>query len=637
MDTNISSSSTSEWSTITSAAGYRTDAAVRHSSIERNLDDSIGSDFLKNPPLSLALGHSGSSKRSLSTACTISSAKERDGEGSMDLGLNFQLSLGNKFAHGSKMPVFRVPKALEKEPKFDLQLSLSVGPFGSVVMNAVSASTHHQDILESLKVISVPTVDEGSTSRWKCGSNLLPYLHINGESTVFPPKHVIPASSSQSLIRDHTLQRVQTTKVLAASISQDACAQKRKCSTKTCQYPCCEKGARGASRLCIGHGGGRRCQKPGCNRGAEGRTIFCKTHGGGRRCNHLGCTKSAEGRTDYCITHGGGRRCSHEGCVRAARGKSGCCIKHGGGNRCQRENCTKSAEGRTRLCISHGGGRRCQFPECTRGAQGSTMFCKSHGGGKRCTYPDCSKGAEGSTPFCKGHGGGKRCSFTGGCPKSVHGGTKFCVAHGGGKRCAMPECPKSARGRTAFCVGHGGGKRCKYDGCGKSAQGRTNFCKKHGGGKRCSWGRAGSSDGIGDPPCDRSARGASGHCAVHNPLVEDNRIHGGRTLGTAVAACRATTRSEKMKEVAREDNLISKMEIGGGNLLSFDGCDETKLMHPASTPHSMLVSGPEGRVHGAILMAFFASSSSSGSHCRIQGEGDTSKEGIPNALPHKWL
>uniref|UniRef100_M8BGE2 WRKY19-like zinc finger domain-containing protein n=1 Tax=Aegilops tauschii TaxID=37682 RepID=M8BGE2_AEGTA len=102
---------------------------------------------------------------------------------------------------------------------------------------------------------------------------------------------------------------------------------------KKCRFKGCSKGARGASGLCIAHGGGQRCQKPGCYKGAESRTAYCKAHGGGRRCMQLGCTKSAEGKTDHCIAHGGGRRCGYNSCPKAARGKSGRCIKHGGGKR----------------------------------------------------------------------------------------------------------------------------------------------------------------------------------------------------------------------------------------------------------------------------------------------------------------
>uniref|UniRef100_M4F9L7 WRKY19-like zinc finger domain-containing protein n=1 Tax=Brassica campestris TaxID=3711 RepID=M4F9L7_BRACM len=293
-------------------------------------------------------------------------------------------------------------------------------------------------------------------------------------------------------------------------------SQHRTTNPKKCRFMGCAKGARGASGLCIGHGGGQRCQKPGCNKGAESKTTFCKAHGGGKRCQHLGCTKSAEGKTDFCISHGGGRRCGFpEGCGKAARGKSGLCIKHGGGKRCRVEGCKRSAEGQAGLCISHGGGRRCQSLDCTKGAQGSTNYCKGHGGGKRCIFGGCAKGAEGSTPLCKAHGGGKRCMFDGGgiCSKSVHGGTSFCVAHGGGKRCVVVGCTKSARGRTDCCVKHGGGKRCKCLGCEKSAQGRTELCKAHGGGKRCSWG--------GGLVCEKFARGKSGLCAAHNSMAQD--------------------------------------------------------------------------------------------------------------------
>ncbi|KAI8569693.1 hypothetical protein RHMOL_Rhmol02G0297300 [Rhododendron molle] len=149
---------------------------------------------------------------------------------------------------------------------------------------------------------------------------------------------------------------------------------------RRCQYFGCGRAARGASGLCISHGGGRRCLKPGCCKGAaKGGTAYCKAHGGGPRCQRLGRTKSASGRTDFCIAYGGGQRCSQEGCGRVARCKTGLCIRHGGSKRCQNENCTESAEGLSGLCISHGGGRRCQHLGCTRGAQGDGL-CTSHGG-----------------------------------------------------------------------------------------------------------------------------------------------------------------------------------------------------------------------------------------------------------------
>lgn len=355
-------------------------------------------------------------------------------------------------------------------------------------------------------------VDEGSTSAKNSGG-YMPTLLLapirDCSKTLFQRQEVSVSvdeslSSEPSAVTDYSI-----------TTSSD----RRSSNPKKCKFDGCSKGARGATGLCISHGGGQRCQRPGCNKGAESRTAYCKAHGGGKRCQHLGCTKSAEGKTDNCIAHGGGRRCGHmDGCTKAARGKSGLCIRHGGGKRCKIEGCTRSAEGQIGLCISHGGGRRCQFLDCSKGAQGSTLYCKAHGGGKRCVFAGCTKGAEGSTPLCKGHGGGKRCLFDGGgiCPKSVHGGTNFCVAHGGGKRCVVPGCTKSARGRTDCCVKHGGGKRCKFENCGKSAQGSTDFCKAHGGGKRCSWGEG---------KCEKFARGRSGLCASHSSLVQERETN----------------------------------------------------------------------------------------------------------------
>ncbi|KAI3893362.1 hypothetical protein MKX03_017076 [Papaver bracteatum] len=372
---------------------------------------------------------------------------------------------------------------------------------------------------------SIPIVDEGSTSAKKSGGympSLLLAPRLDNNRSLMETEKFLDLSPVTKKRPHHCLAQVSpersgTTDYSMGTISESATTRTssdQRNHPKKCKYNGCSKGARGASGLCIAHGGGQRCQKPGCNKGAESRTAYCKAHGGGRRCQTLGCTKSAEGKTDYCIAHGGGRRCGHSGCTKAARGKSGLCIRHGGGKRCKVEGCTRSAEGQAGLCISHGGGRRCQHPGCTKGAQGSTMHCKAHGGGKRCVFAGCTKGAEGSTPLCKGHGGGKRCLYDGGgiCPKSVHGGTDYCVAHGGGKRCAVAGCTKSARGRTDCCVKHGGGKRCRFDNCGKSAQGSTDYCKAHGGGKRCMWGQG---------ACEKFARGKSGLCAAHGSLVQD--------------------------------------------------------------------------------------------------------------------
>ncbi|GAB4853478.1 hypothetical protein Ancab_017669 [Ancistrocladus abbreviatus] len=426
-----------------------------------------------------------------------------------------------------------------------LKLGLSGGTGAFLGSLELSASTHSDLYTDPLlsqistdrNKLSFPVLDEGSTSAKKSGGYmpsllLAPRRDSSSEALMQTPELLELGAKSSC---DHSLLHSEpsdatcySTGTLSEPSTTVTSADNRPHNTKRCKFNGCTKGARGATGLCIGHGGGQRCQKPGCNKGAESRTAYCKAHGGGKRCEHLGCTKSAEGKTDYCIAHGGGRRCGHpSGCTKAARGKSGLCIRHGGGKRCKVEGCTRSAEGQAGRCISHGGGRRCQFTDCTKGAQGSTMFCKAHGGGKRCIFAGCTKGAEGSTPLCKGHGGGKRCLFDGGgiCPKSVHGGTNFCVAHGGGKRCAVPGCTKSARGRTDCCVRHGGGKRCKVENCGKSAQGSTDFCKAHGGGKRCSWG---------DGKCEKFARGKSGLCAAHTSMIYGRETKRGGMIGSGL-------------------------------------------------------------------------------------------------------
>ncbi|CAL9187738.1 unnamed protein product [Musa hybrid cultivar] len=563
-----------------------------------------GNKGSEHPLLALGLGQSlnPSDSRTSSIILCKTSIGETD-EHSIELGLDFQPNVRNVKKSNPSNSLFATVNTSHTENAIDLELSLSVGPSESVMTSIKPILSQHQGSLETSEMVSsVPTTDEEGTasSSWIVNSCLEPSLHnseTNGDFT--SSKKIQIEVDPVAVVPEPPSTMAQTVKSPVVCTSTDVCSQHHNSNMKNCQFQGCVKRARGASGLCIAHGGGRRCQKPGCQKGAEGRTIFCKAHGGGRRCEHLGCTKSAEGRTDYCIAHGGGRRCGHDGCSRAARDKSGLCIRHGGGKRCQRENCTKSAEGYSRLCISHGGGRRCQFPACSKGAQGSTMFCKAHGGGKRCSFSGCTKGAEGSTPFCKGHGGGKRCSFQGGgvCPKSVHGGTLFCVAHGGGKRCAILGCTKSARGRTSFCVRHGGGKRCKSMDCRKSAQGNTDFCKAHGGGKRCAWDQAGSKFGTGDAPCDRFSRTKAGLCAGHDARVQDHCVRGGGTIEISPTKYPASIRSEKMKDVAVD---------GGKRVFGF--CASETEMHSPLT-QCRLVSLPEGRVHGGSLMAILATSS----------------------------
>ncbi|XP_049352084.1 uncharacterized protein LOC125816515 [Solanum verrucosum] len=526
----------------------------------------------------------------------------------------------------------------ESDSILKLGLSRSTGEISNALdFSAITQSTagapHHIDQLSSDgKRPTIPILDEGSTSAKKSGGyipSLLLAPRIENSQLSFQNKevselgakshfHLPELSSEPSCISDYSMSNLSEPMTMATS-------SRKMTNPKRCKFPGCCKGARGATGLCIGHGGGQRCQKPGCNKGSESRTAYCKAHGGGKRCEHLGCTKSAEGKTDYCIAHGGGRRCSFpEGCTRAARGKSGLCIKHGGGKRCNVEGCTRSAEGKVGLCISHGGGRRCQFPSCSKGAQGSTLFCKAHGGGKRCIFAGCTKGAEGSTPLCKAHGGGKRCLFDGGgiCPKSVHGGTNFCVAHGGGKRCSVPGCTKSARGRTDCCVRHGGGKRCKFENCEKSAQGSTDFCKAHGGGKRCSWGEG---------KCEKFARGRGGLCAAHSSLLHGRNTNKGGMIGPGLFHGLVPAASP-VKSTFENNRSSSMVSMVSDSVHSLNKPAERQLLIPPQVlvPLSMKASltcseklddrstnlgigrsntnnnfefvVPEGRVHGGGLM-----------------------------------
>lgn len=510
-----------------------------------------------------------------------------------------------------------------------LKLGLSRGDEECLCLHEYSGSdsepipSYIQNQFPVKKRLLIPVVDEGSTSGKRISGGYMPSLLLAprlGRSKSLPETcHLDLGNNFCHQLQSSPEPSATTGTDCSLGMSSEGSAH-RGHHPKKCRFNGCSKGARGASGLCIAHGGGQRCQKPGCNKGAESRTAYCKAHGGGRRCQHLGCTKSAEGKTDYCIAHGGGRRCGHLGCTKAARGKSGLCIRHGGGKRCNVVGCNRSAEGQAGLCISHGGGRRCQQPGCNKGAQGSTLYCKAHGGGKRCVFAGCTKGAEGSTPLCKGHGGGKRCLFEGGgiCPKSVHGGTDYCVAHGGGKRCVVAGCTKSARGRTDCCVRHGGGKRCQFENCGKSAQGSTDFCKAHGGGKRCTWGQ-----GL----CEKFARGKSGLCAAHGSMVQDQDTLKGSlirpdlfrglvsvsTMGSsldnddtsglsAVSECIESSEKTGTRQLIPPQVLVPlSMKTSSLGLVGAEREEEGSKGSRGSNGFSFVV--PEGRVHGGGLMS----------------------------------
>lgn len=547
----------------------------------------------------------------------------------LDEGCKLVLGLGptpSTYSDTYSLPKDANPKGLApiltpiRSSQHESILRLGLSDSGDALSDAVEVSASAQGYFRN--ILDVAIGDEGSTAGKKSGGYMrslimAPRMEVTKDkfSELSAKSNCqISQLSSEPSISDHSMSAVSEPG--SASVS----SSNRGTNTRRCKFDGCKKGARGATGLCIGHGGGQRCQKPGCNKGAESRTAYCKAHGGGKRCQHLGCTKSAEGKTDHCITHGGGRRCGFsEGCTKAARGKSGLCIRHGGGKRCKVEGCTRSAEGQIGLCISHGGGRRCQVPSCAKGAQGSTVFCKAHGGGKRCIFAGCTKGAEGSTPLCKGHGGGKRCMFDGGgiCPKSVHGGTSYCVAHGGGKRCSVSGCTKSARGRTDCCVKHGGGKRCKVDNCGKSAQGSTDLCKAHGGGKRCKWGEG---------KCEKFARGKSGLCAAHCSLVqgrETNKrgmiapglFHGlvpvFSSLNNTCSSSGLTVISDSINSLERpakrQHQLIPPQVLVPLSMKSSSSYEKKQLEKSNAAENdarkSFDFAVPEGRVHGGGLLS----------------------------------
>jgi len=204
--------------------------------------------------LSLGLGNSSSSsdfsKQSMGTCCTLSStAKDKDDGSSIDLDLNFQFSLCSEGT--SKLGTNACnAKTSEKQPSMDLKLSLTVGPAESIVtdVDVNVASQDHTVLLQSCNMASVSTVDEGSTSsRWKSCGMLHPYLLPVGSNQSHGPLPMPPA--------------MQLPKIPVACSSGVISPQQRCSSTKVCSQPGCSKGARGSSRRCIAHGGGRRCQR----------------------------------------------------------------------------------------------------------------------------------------------------------------------------------------------------------------------------------------------------------------------------------------------------------------------------------------------------------------------------------------
>ena len=133
--------------------------------------------------------------------------------------------------------------------------------------------------------------DEGST-----GSPCFPLsTPHNEENMYFLDQSLGPMKSTSPGLSSSIITTPKSSVTCTSGITQSQ--QQRTSSTKQCQFQGCLKGARGASGLCIAHGGGRRCQRHGCHKGAEGRTAFCKAHGGGGACCDEGRTRAARGKS----------------------------------------------------------------------------------------------------------------------------------------------------------------------------------------------------------------------------------------------------------------------------------------------------------------------------------------------------
>ncbi|GJN19505.1 hypothetical protein PR202_gb06788 [Eleusine coracana subsp. coracana] len=132
----------------------------------------------------------------------------------------------------------------------------------------------------------------------------------------------------------------------------------------------------------------------------------------------------------------------------------------------------------------------------------------------------------------------------------------------------------------------------------------TDFCKAHGGGKRCLWGHPGSELGSGGSPCDRLARGKKGLCVQHNPLVDDNSVHGGLSFGAF--------------------SIISNPLSHGDGPSSTETRRQSIFMHPVEAAPRVSDPVPEGRVHGGNILSMFADGMSLGKKPTNNTEASTS-------------
>lgn len=198
--------------------------------------------------LSLGLGNSSSSessKQSMGTGCTISSAKGSDDGSSIDLDLN-HFTLGNEGTSRLDKRACDSRRALDK-PELNLELSLSSQ---SAITGAdfTAATEYNSPSLQPYYMDLVPTVDEGSTSaRRPSGCQVLSFLNKTAKMSEFSPREVFPGSSNQSQGPAPMSTLLQLPKSPVACTSGLSRPQQRSSSTKNCTYPGCMKGARGSS------------------------------------------------------------------------------------------------------------------------------------------------------------------------------------------------------------------------------------------------------------------------------------------------------------------------------------------------------------------------------------------------------
>ncbi|KAG8070415.1 hypothetical protein GUJ93_ZPchr0006g43430 [Zizania palustris] len=174
--------------------------AVSHPAASSQIDAQCSSYNLprgnkrKFNDLSLGLGNSSSSessKQSMGTGCTISSAKGCDDGSSIDLDLNY-FTLDNEDISRLDKRACDPRGALDKAG-LNLELSLSSQ---SAITGAdfTAVSEYNSPILQPYIMDLVPMVDEGSTSaRRPSGGQLLSFLNKTAKMTEFSPRQVFPA------------------------------------------------------------------------------------------------------------------------------------------------------------------------------------------------------------------------------------------------------------------------------------------------------------------------------------------------------------------------------------------------------------------------------------------------------------